>query len=181
MAEMDNFLEGNGIIILILFFLMFGMGGFGFGGNGFNAYNDVARESTMNTQFIERDIQGVNSNVLENRYANQLAECQTQKEVLLGNANLQKDILLGNQKIGADMAGCCCEIKNAIRDDGEKTRALISGLDRERLLYELNQANTAIANAVQTQNILGTIGTWRANPTYPVYPNNYGYYGTTIA
>lgn len=168
MAEMnDSFLNGNGIIILILFFLMFGMGGagFGFGNAGFN---DIARESTMNTQFIERDIQAVNTNVLENRYVNQLAEGETQKDILLGNQNLQ-----------ANMASCCCEIKNAIRDDGEKTRALISGLDRERLQYELNQANTAIANAVQTQNILGAIGTWRANPPYPYY----GYYGngTTIA
>ena len=42
MRNNDGFLEGNGIIILMLFFLLFGFGGngFGFGNNGY-AYLSV--------------------------------------------------------------------------------------------------------------------------------------------
>lgn len=151
-------------IIIILFAFM---------NNGWNnnGFNDIARESTVNSQFTQRDIAGVNANVsgtkydlatqiMENRYVNQLAECETQKEILLGNSNLQKDILLGNANINSEQFKCCCEIKNAIRDDGEKTRALIQSIDRDRLVYELNQANTAVANAVQTQNILNSLGNY---------------------
>ena len=45
----DGFLEGNGIIILILFFLIFGFGGNGFGNRGTAAtQQDVANGFSFN-------------------------------------------------------------------------------------------------------------------------------------
>lgn len=35
---------------------------------------------------------------------------------------------------------CCCEIKTAIRDDGDKTRALVQEIERERLAGLLSDA-----------------------------------------
>ena len=55
-------------------------------------------------------------------------------------------------------------------------------IDRERLQYELNQANTAVANAVQTQNILNSLGQFYPKAgVNPCAVYNYGAYGTTIA
>jgi len=164
---------------------------FAFMNNGWGNNNDYARESTVNSQFVERDIWGTNQNVsntkydlatniLENRYVNQLAECETRKDILLGDANLQKDILLGNQTLASNMATCCCDLKTAIHAEGEETRALITANRISELEYQLNQANTAVANAVQTQNILNSLGNFY--PKQGVNPYNvYGFYGTTIA
>lgn len=180
-------------IIIILFAFM---------NNGWNnnGYNDVARESTMNAQFTQRDIAGVNQNVfgstqtlqnsicgvkenvlntkydlanqiMENKYVNQLAEAETQKQILLGNSNLQKDMLLGNANIISSQDRCCCEIKNLIREDGEKTRAMINeniiqslrdkvaDKDRELLSTGLSYGTTITANNVE-ERILGKLGNY---------------------
>lgn len=176
----NNGMFGDGIWGIIMLLIVAGIftGGLGFGcGNR----TGVTEEYVAN-QFTQRDIFNNNTNiltsanqtqkeVLENRYANQLASCNNSKEILnnkyenaLAIAQLQKDVLLGNQTMQAQMAQCCCDIKTAVHSEGEATRALINSLDKDRLMYELNQANTAVANAVQTQNILSTMGRWSAYP-----------------
>lgn len=64
----------------------------------------------------------------------------------------------------AAIAECCCESQKAMHEEGEKTRALIAGLDRERLLresaakdakiaqLEAQQYNSALAAGYAQQN-----------------------------
>ena len=92
---------GVGLIILLFIFLI------GIGGNGFGYGNGVSNFATTEyvaNEFTQRDINsgfqntnnlissgfadtatglcGVKSEVLENRYANQLSACQTQRDIL---------------------------------------------------------------------------------------------------
>ena len=102
-----------------------------------------------------------------------LGNTNLSKDMLLGNAGIQKDMLLGNQAIQSKMAECCCDIKTAIHADGEATRALITENKIADLQYQLNQANTAVANAVQTRTILDTIGRYNV-VAVPHYTYGYG-------
>lgn len=178
----NDMFGGNwgGIIGLLIIAGIFGNGGF-FGNNNNN----------IEDEFVKRDIFNTNTNVsnqgtsnlietLNAKYDNAINTLntanQTQRDVLensftnqLGFANSQKDILLGNQALQSQLSSCCCDIKTAIHSEGEATRALINQIDKENLTYQLNQANTAVANAVQTQNILGTLGNWYSKPAVNPY------------
>lgn len=46
--------------------------------------------------------------------------------------------------IKAQLAECCCEIKELVREDGEKTRSLVSTLDNQRLAVNLSDAKAEI-------------------------------------
>ena len=174
-------LDWDGLVGLLIVAGLFG--GNGWGGN--NAYN-------VENRFIERDIFNTNTNVLT-------SACSTQKEVLETKYDLDKEIVtnrydnalqtntLQNQAsvnaltMQGKMDSCCCEIKSLIREDGEKTRSLITANRIADLEKELNQAQTIIANTAQSQNILNSLGNYYpktgVNP-YSVY--GYGMYGTTI-
>lgn len=185
MADMENnFLEGNGIIILLLFFLMFGwnggMGGYGgYGGfgsaaaqgaltraelaDGFNM-NEVQR----NQSDIKQAICATNQNILENRYAigNQVLENRYQAALQAQNAQAQ-------------MASCCCDLRTAIHAEGEATRDLIQQNVMQELRDNLQAAQLQLGNVAQTQNILNSLGRFYTNP--PVNPytcyngNGYGF------
>lgn len=180
----NNSFFGEGLWGVILLLIVAGV----IGGNGFfggNRCEGGVTEGYVANQFTQRDIFNTNSNVIGTASDTQKEILNSKYENALGNSAIQKDIMenrftsqLGFQNAQAGMQSCCCDLKTTIHSEGEATRALIANLDRERLMYELNQANTAIANAVQTQNILGTLGTWRANPPYAY---GYGVYGTTLA
>lgn len=170
------------IIGLLIIAGIFGNGGFGFGGNGYNIEN----------RFTERDIWNTNTNVLT-------SACSTQKEVLENRYTLDREILqnrydnalqtntLQNQAstnaltMQSKMDNCCCNLKELIREDGEKTRSLITNNRIADLEKELNQAQTIIANTAQSQNILNSLGNFYpkmgVNP-YAIY--GYGYNGTAI-
>lgn len=175
----DDFLEGNGLIILILFFLISGWGnGFGFGGgnaalqgsltraelaDGFNM-NEVQR----NQSDIKDEIFGINSNILNNKY-----------EMAVGNAHLQNQIAenrysaaLQNQNLQSQMASCCCEIKTALHAEGEATRALIQQNTIQELRDNLQAAQLQLGNVAQTQNLTGQI----ANATDNILRNLGRYY-----
>lgn len=183
-----------------------------FGGyGGFGANNGVTQDYIAN-QFIQRDLYNNNTNILEAKYdnaiqtlenrvncnnnarmvSNEVIENRFQNQV--GQCNLQKDILLGNQTLGSTFERCCCELKEIMHKEGEATRALIQAgtiqdlrdkvadKDREALATGLSYANTITARNLK-DDIFGTMGKWFMNPPYynPYYANGYGYgYGTTI-
>ena len=175
----DGFLEGNGIIILILFFLIFGFGGGAWGNNSTltqaelqsGLYNQTAnadRLAMMQNQFETQ------KDVLENRYQgawqNQAIQaqqqaccCETQKEILGLQAENYKNT---------------CNITNAIHKEGEETRALITA----NTIQELRDQNTAyqlqLSNQAQTANIISQLRPTPI-PAYltcsPYTTNNCGY------
>lgn len=64
----DGFLEGNGIIILILFFLIFGFGGGAWGNNQQGTQAEVQRG--FDTQAIISKLDGITNGICSNAYEN---------------------------------------------------------------------------------------------------------------
>lgn len=131
---------------------------------------------------------GVKSDILENRYANQLAENQTQRDILLQTTQLENqlsNVALSNQ---AHIDSCCCEIKSLIREDGDKTRALITENTINDLREKLNEAQTEISNRNIESSIINSVRpypspAWLVSSPYQSLYNGYygnGFYGTTI-
>ena len=175
----NNFLEGNGIIILLLFFLMFGWGN-GFGGNNAATQGALTRaemgdafnmsEVQRNQSDIKEQINGINTAIMQNRYDTALGISGTNQNIMENRyaAALQA------QNAQAQMSTCCCDLKTAVHAEGEATRALIQQNMIDDLKQQLNTATAATANAVQTQNILGALGRWVANPSVNPYTSYTG-------
>ena len=162
-----NFLEGNGILIVLFFFLAMNGGLGGFGGNG--AYQVPATKDYVSDRFN-------NQNVIN------------------GLSGLSKDVTTGTYEMKSAVAGaeaalqaCCCSTKQeimenryagerntasivtAIHNDGEATRKVISDAVNQRLRDELDQARDIISNTNQSRYILGQLGNFYTKP--PCYPN----------
>ena len=163
----NDMFGGNwgGIIGLLIIAGIFGGGLFGFGGNR-NVNSDYVTQAQLYSGLGQQDLK---NDVRDGFTATAAGQSAISTEIL----NSKYENLLQFKDMQASNDRCCCELKNAIHAEGEATRGLISGLDRERLQYELSQANTAIANAVQTNNILNTIGQWYSKPSVNPY-NAYG-------
>lgn len=161
MARDNEFGMGGGWFWIIIILL------FGMWNNNGNNYDD---------RFLERDIFNTNQNVSN-------TACNTQRDVLDNRYELGTNVLenryqnaLQTNTLQAQIQNCCCEIKTTMHEEGEATRALITQNRIADLEYQLNQANTAIANAVQTQNILNNLGAFYTKPSVNPY-TAYGNYG----
>ena len=119
---------GDGIWALLIFAMIFN-GGFGNNNNRYATQDYVASEFTQ--QAINNGFENVNSNifngfgrtndsicnlkeqVLENRYAGQLAACQTQRDVLQQTNELNTNLLVSALNSQSKMDECCCQIRQA--------------------------------------------------------------------
>lgn len=184
-TDHDGFLEGNGIIILILFFLIFGFGGWGNNGNG-NLSADMQRG--FDTQAVISKLDGLSSGLCDTAYENaRLIEQntvtnmqgfnQTQMGMMQGFNGVDKSLCqgFGNvqdsiNNLSHQMEQCCCNLKTQMMQDKYET-----------LNRDYQQALSAISNAAQTQNILNSLGRYVTNPPCPTgYGNFYGYPGATL-
>lgn len=155
--------DGNGLTILILFFLMFGWAGNGWGNN--TALTRADLSDGFNNAEIQRNQSDIRTDIGNLRY-----------DMATGNAGIAQQIAenryaaaLQAQSAQAQMATCCCDIKTAIHAEGEATRAMLQQQTIDDLKYQLTQAQTAVANAVQTQNILNSLGRFVTNPAVNPY------------
>jgi len=170
----EGIFGGSGItlIVLILFFLTIG-GGWGNWGNNASTQGALTRAelydglNSQNTFSEFRSIQsditngfaGVNQNLCNNFATTQLA---------LNNGFNGVQSSIADSRYA--MQDCCCQIKNAIHDEGEQTRALIqnntiqdlrdrlSDKDRELLATGLTTAQVVQTNNLENfmRSILGT-------------------------
>ena len=108
MGENGSFLEGNGIIILILFFIMM-MGGFG-------PWNNGANNAAVQGALTRADI---NDAITFQNIGNGIGNLASGMN--LGFAGVQNG--LGN--LAGEMATTCCDIKATILSDGQLTRQMI--------------------------------------------------------
>lgn len=163
----DGYCLGGGIfmwvIVLVLIFFAFGWGRNDWGNrtsnNGVDAGTLFAALGAQNRTY---DLSQVERDVLT-------SSCGTQKEILESRFTTQ----LGFQNAQAQLAQCCCELKDAIAEDGEKTRALIQNntiqalrdaneqKDRQILLYQVTAQNLN-----QTDTLINTLLP-RSVPAYP--------------
>ena len=184
-TDHDGFLEGNGIIILILFFLIFGFGGWGNNGNG-NLSADMQRG--FDTQSVISKLDGLSGGLCDTAYENaRLIEQntvtnmqgfnQTQMGMMQGFNGVDKSLCqgFGNvqdsiNNLSHQMEQCCCNLKTQMMQDKYDT-----------LNRDYQQALAAISNATQTQNILSSLGRYVTNPPcFGGYGNFYGYPGATL-
>ena len=192
-ATRDGYGYGDGMYggwywIIIILFAFWGNNGFG------NRYNGL--ETDIDTRFLERDIFNTNQNVsttgcqtqrdvldskydlgtqiLENRYTNQLCCCNTAKEILQN----RYDNALQTQTLSSQIATCCCDLKSIIHAEGEETRALITSNTIQDLRDRLSLANSAITSQTLANEVVNSIIP-RPAPAYPscspFVPSYYGF------
>ena len=132
---------------------------------------------------------GVKSDILENRYANQLAESQTQRDILLQTTQLENqlsNVALSNQ---AHIDSCCCELKAM---GLENTQRILDAMNQNTiadLREKLNDAQTEISNRNIESSIINSVRpyptpAWLVSSPYQSIYNPYGYsynlYGNTL-
>ena len=140
----------GGLILILLFFLIFG-GSWGLGGR--NAYAEGAGLSDL-----ERDVLNGNAN--------------TQKEVLESRYTTQ----LGFQALQAQMASCCCSIEKSVHAEGEATRALIQANTIQELRDRLALANDALTTQAVSNNVINAVRPFPVPAYITCSPYvNYGY------
>lgn len=194
----DGLWGGNGLFILVLFFLIFGMNGGAWGNGWNNGANGALTRSDMfdgfNNQTVVRKLDGITqglcdgfyaqnttmlqgfnkigSQIAENRFAAQQCCCET-------NRNIDA-VRFDNEK-------CCCRLENLIHDEAEKTRALINSntmqnlrdklADRDR---DLQTANFQLSQQAQNATLISTLRpfpqpSYITCSPYEVNRNVYGY------
>lgn len=175
----DGFLEGNGIIILILFFLIFGFGG-NWGGNGATqgALTRAELADGFNHQDVQRQLQGITNGICDGFYA------------------MNASLLQGFNGLGSQVAEnrfasqqCCCETNrniDAVRyENARNTCDIITNntantqkiLDKmcqtetDNLRSNLQSAQLQISQLSQTANIINAVR------PYPVMSVPFAAYG----
>lgn len=178
----DGFLEGNGIIILILFFLIFG-----FGGNWGGAANNSAVQGALtradlfegfNNQDVGRQLQGISNGICDGFYAMNT----TMLQGFNGVTNQVAESRFASQQ-------CCCETNrniDAVRYENAKntcdiitandknTDRILSYLTNDKissLQNELQSAQLQLSNISQTNTIINAVR------PYPVMSVPFAAYG----
>lgn len=124
----DNFLQGNGILI-ILFFLIFGgfgggFGGFGGWGNNANAQGALTRAEMFdgfNNQEAQRKLDGIANGICDSTYAINNSINSLGTVVNNGFNGIQRDLCTGFNTVNAGISEnrfasqkCCCETNRNI-------------------------------------------------------------------
>ena len=208
----NGFFGGDGWVALIILALLFNNGGFGgFGGNG---WNNVATTDYISSEFTQRDVNGgtqavltalsngfsdtatnicgVKSDILENRYAQQLSACNTQRDILTQTNELNTNILTQALQNQAHMDSCCCELK---AQGLENTQRILDAMNNNTiadLREKLNEAQTEISNRNIESSIINSVRPYPvpsylvSSPYQSIYNGFYGgyygngFYGNTI-
>ncbi len=194
---------GTWVWVFFLFFLLaWGGGGFGFGNNAAaqGALTRAELYDGLNYTQLENAVRGVQNGLCDGFYA-------MNTSMLQGMNGIQSQLCQGfngvNQNINQarfDSQQCCCEtnrnidavryenarntcdIVNAIKADGDATRALMTQNTIQELRDNLQAAQLQLGTLSQTQTIINAV---RPFPT-PSYitcspytaANGYGTYGT---
>jgi len=193
---------GTWVWVFFLFFLLaWGGGGFGFGNNAAaqGALTRAELYEGLNNQGLENGIRGIQNGLCDGFYAQNTT-------MLQGMNGLQSQLCQGFNGVNSNIAEsrfaaqqCCCEtnrnidavryenarntcdIVNAIKADGDATRALMTQNTIQELRDNLQAAQLQLGNLSQTQTIINAV---RPFPT-PSYitcspytaANGYGSYG----
>lgn len=157
----DGFLEGNGIIILILFFLIFGFGGAGFGGNNRGAcatQQDITNGFNFNQ--LDNGIRGVGRGICDLGYAGLQQSNQTQAAIANLGFQTQQCCCETNRNIDAVRAENyrnTCEITTAIHNEAEKTRALMTANEMQNLRDQNQAYQIQLSNQAQNATLISAL------------------------
>lgn len=170
--------SGTWVWVFFLFFLLaWGGGGFGFGNNAaaqgaltraelydglnYNQLDNAVRGIqnglcdgfyAQNTAMLQgmngiqnqlcQGFNGVNSNITESRFATQQCCCETNRNI---------------DAVRYENARNTCDIVNAIKADGDATRALMTQNTIQELRDNLQAAQLQLGNISQTQTIINAV------------------------
>ncbi len=174
----NGFFGSEGIWAIVLIALLFGGNGWnGFGGG--NGWNNIATTDYISSEFTQRDINNgfqnqnnlisngfsntaqdicnLRSEVLENRYANQLAESNTQRDILLSSSRLENDLATQSLQGFARLDSCCCELK---AQGLENTQRILDAMNQntiQDLRDRLTQAKDIISDQRTENNIISAL------------------------
>lgn len=198
----NGFFGGDGIWIVVLLALM-GWGNNGFGGNGWNnvATTDyissefTQRDVTNGTQNVltslangfsdtatnlcnvRSDIltgnMALQNAILDSKYANQLAESQTQRDILLQTTQLENQAGMNALTQTNQLASCCCELK---AQGIENTQKILDAM-KQNTIDSLRSENNDLKNTITATGI-GTSIVNQVRPyPIPAYPVSSPYVG----
>lgn len=142
----NNFLEGNGIIILLLFLLFMGGGFGGFGGG----YGNAGLQGSMTRAEMQDGFNNQNTvNSLNNL---EIGMNNGFNSVNMGICNGFNGIQSSLSNLGFNMQNCCCEIKTSIHAEGEATRALLVAQEQQNLRDQLAAKDRELNAAIFTNS-----------------------------
>lgn len=122
-----------------------------------NCCSDINSNIANGFYNTANNICNLRSDVLENRYASALGFSNTQRDILMQTTQLENQLGMTSLQGLARLDSCCCDIKQAIREDGEQTRALITQNTIQDLRDRLTQAKDIISDREQTDTILSRL------------------------
>ena len=122
-----------------------------------NCCSDINSNISNGFYNTANNICNLRSDVLENRYASALGFSNTQRDILMQTTQLENQLGMTSLQGLARLDQCCCDIKSAIREDGEATRALITQNTIQDLRDRLTAAKDVISDREQTDNLLARL------------------------
>lgn len=178
----DGFLEGNGIIILILFFLILASGGLGVGSNN-NLTNQATQQDIVNGfnfNNLDNNIRGIQQGLCQTGYENLQNANAIQAAIAQQGFNQQQCCCSVERNIDAVRAENyrnTCEITNAIHSEGEQTRGLITANVMQELRDQVQSYQNQLSNLSQTNTLISQL-----SPTpKPAYVTCSPYQAQTMA
>lgn len=160
----DDGMNGNWFWILILFLFGFNNGGFGFGnGNGAAAQGMLTRaelDDGFNFNQLDNGIRGLERGQCQLGYDSLNQTRETQNAIAQLGYQTQQCCCETNRNIDsvrAENYKNTCEIKTAIHEEGEATRALINANVMQELRDQLQAAQLQLGNVTQTQNLINIL------------------------
>lgn len=188
--------DDNDLVWIIMLFLLWGRNGFG--GNDNGALTRADLNDGLNFQQLESAVRGVQSGLCDGFYA-------MNNGMLQGMNSIQRDLCTGFNAVNTGISenrfaaqSCCCEtnrnidavraenykntceIVNAIRTDGEATRALINANTMQELRDKLCDVKNENTQYRQSTYILGQLGRFVTNPPCNPTCNQSWQQGTTF-
>ena len=122
--------------------------------NGF--YNTATNMCNLRSDILTGNM-SLSNQILDSKYANAIGDCNTQRDILVQTTQLENQLGMTSLQGLARLDSCCCDIKNAIREDGEQTRALITQNTIQDLRDRLTAAKDVISDREQTDTILSRL------------------------
>lgn len=166
----DGMMGGSGMWMMMFLFFILALGGNGNGlfGGGNNAAQGALTRSElcqdMNFQSLENAVRGIQSGLCDGFYAQNTTMLQGFNGLSNGITEsrfaAQQCCCETNRNIDAlryEAAKNTCDIVNAIRTDGDATRALMTQNTIQELRDQLQAAQLTLSNAAQTQALVGEL------------------------
>ena len=123
---------------------------------------------------------GLNSSILENRYAAQLSACNTQRDILQQTNELNTNLLTSNLQAMSKMDECCCNLRASGIENTQKILDAISQNTIDSLRSEVNDLKNTITSNAVSSNVINSVRPYPV-PSYQVsspYVGINGFYGS---